>query len=516
MTPAPLRAALIGYGLAGSAFHAPLISTTSGLSLGAVVTADPARQEQVRRDHPDAEVVAHAEALWTRPDRFDLVVVASPNRSHHALTTAALAVGLPVVVDKPLAPTAREAQDLIDLAAGRGVPLTVFQNRRWDSDFRTARRLVGDGTLGRILRLESRYERWRPAVGTGWREREDPAEAGGLLYDLGSHLVDQALQLMGPATEVYAELHRRRPAARVDDDAFVALHHTDGGRSHLWMSSVAAEAGPRLRLLGDRAAYVTSAMDGQEEALRAGRRPGGPDWGQEPTQRWGRLTTDGQTSPVPSEPGAYPDFYAGVVAMLREGTPPPVDPADAVAALTVLEAARRSATERRVVPVETPPAPDPAPGGDDADLIARLETEQQELVLARFNDDDAWRLGLLLVDLARQRRAPVTVDIRRGQQQLFHYALPGTSADNDGWIQRKSAVVARFGQSSYLVGANGRRAGRSLPDRGLDPRRYADHGGSFPLTVAGVGVIGAVTVSGLPQADDHRLVVDALHRFLAG
>jgi uncharacterized protein (UPF0303 family) len=151
-----------------------------------------------------------------------------------------------------------------------------------------------------------------------------------------------------------------------------------------------------------------------------------------------------------------------------------------------------------------------------AELIAQLEAQQRELVLSRFDNDDAWRLGVLLVDLARERDASVTLDIRRGDHQLFHCALPGTSADNDSWVERKSRVVARFGDSSYLVGVRSKLAGRSLLDRGLDPLRYADHGGSFPITIAGVGVVGAVTVSGLPQADDHALVVEALRRFARG
>ncbi|BEL12874.1 heme-degrading domain-containing protein [Actinoplanes sichuanensis] len=149
------------------------------------------------------------------------------------------------------------------------------------------------------------------------------------------------------------------------------------------------------------------------------------------------------------------------------------------------------------------------------ELIAQLEAEQRELVLTHFDHDDAWQLGQLLVDLAHERRAPVTIDIRHGSHQLFHYALPGTSADNDAWIERKSRVVARFGDSSYLVGARGRLAGRSLQERGMDPLHHADHGGSFPITIAGVGAIGAVTVSGLPQAEDHALVVEALRRFAA-
>jgi scyllo-inositol 2-dehydrogenase (NADP+) len=198
-----------------------------------------------------------------------------------------------------------------------------------------------------VHRFESRFERWRPAPKPGWRELADPEEAGGILYDLGSHLIDQALSLFGPARRVYAELERRRDGAAVDDDAFVALSHHSGVRSHLWMSAVAAQPGPRLRVLGSRGAYVKWGMDVQEEALRGGARPGA-GWGEEPEPRWGTLGADEDVRPVPTEPGDYPAFYRGVAAALREGAPPPVDPADAVAALEVIEAARRSAAEGRV------------------------------------------------------------------------------------------------------------------------------------------------------------------------
>ena len=346
----PFRVGLIGHGFAGSVFHAPLISTTAGLRLSAVVTAQPERQDQVRRDHPGADVVDRVEDLWAQPERLDLVVVATPNRSHVPMATAAVQAGLPVVVDKPLAATAAEGQVLVELAAARGVPLTVFQNRRWDSDFRTAQRLVAEGALGEVLRLESRYERWRPVPDTGWRDARRPGR--GRWAALRSRQPPGRpgrFGCSGPRREVYAELDRRRAGARVDDDAFVALHHAGGARSHLWISAVAAESGPRLRLLGSRGAFVIFGMASQEDALLAGRRPDGRDWGREPTERWGRLTVDGRSEPVSSEPGAYPDFYTGVVDMLRHGAPPPVDPADAVTTLTVLEAARRSATERRVV-----------------------------------------------------------------------------------------------------------------------------------------------------------------------
>jgi scyllo-inositol 2-dehydrogenase (NADP+) len=356
-----LRAGLVGYGLAGAAFHAPLISTTPGLRLAAIVTADPERRHAAARAHPDARLLDRADDLWAGPGTadVDVVVVASPNRTHAPLARAALSAGLPVVVDKPFTATAAEGADLMRLAASRGLLLTVFQNRRWDGDFRTAGRLVAEGALGRVLRLESRYERWRPVPKGGWRESDDPADAGGLLFDLGSHLVDQALRLLGPASEVYAEIHSRRAGIRVDDDVFVALRHDGDARSHLWMSSLAASPGPRLRLLGDRAAYVKFGMDGQEDALRAGRLPTEPGWGDEDPASYGVLRVDGRDRPVRTEPGAYQQFYSGLVAALRDGAPPPVDPADAVATLTVLEAARESAERRAVVPLVSPPAAAP-------------------------------------------------------------------------------------------------------------------------------------------------------------
>jgi predicted dehydrogenase len=345
---------LIGYGLAGAAFHAPLIAATPGLGLAAVVTSNAERARQARAEHPGVEVADSAERLWERADELDLVVVASPNRSHVPLALAALEAGLAVVVDKPLAATAADARRLVDEARSRGLLLTVFQNRRWDGDFLTLRRLLAEGALGGVHRFESRFERWRPTPKPGWRERGDPAEAGGALYDLGSHLVDQALVLFGPVRHVYAELDRRRPGVEVDDDAYVALTHASGVRSHLWMSAVAAEHAGRFRVLGSRAAFVKGGLDVQEEALRRGRWPGNHGWGEEPPERWGRLGAGEEWVSVPTERGAWPEFYAGVAAALRDGAPPPVDPADAVAGLEVIEAARRSAAERVVVCMNSP------------------------------------------------------------------------------------------------------------------------------------------------------------------
>ena len=335
--------ALLGYGLAGSIFHAPFISTTPGLRLSVVVTGNEDRREQALREHPGVAVVGTADEVWERSSELDLAVIATPNSSHVPLGLAALEAGLAVVVDKPLARNAAEGRTLVEAAAERGLMLTVFQNRRWDGDFLTLRRLLEANELGRVHRFESRFERWRPQPGGGWRERVGAQEGGGLLLDLGSHLVDQALQLFGPVSDVYAEVDVRRDGAVVDDDDFIALEHESGVRSHLWMSTLAADRGPRFRVLGDRAAFTKYGIDIQEEQLRAGRSPTEPGWGEEPLERWGRLLVDDEAKQVPTEPGSYGSFYAGAERSLRESAPPPVDPLDSVAALAVLDAARERA-----------------------------------------------------------------------------------------------------------------------------------------------------------------------------
>jgi scyllo-inositol 2-dehydrogenase (NADP+) len=334
----PLRVALLGYGLAGSVFHAPFIAAAEGLELAAVTTRDPERKRSAEESYPGVLVLDQPDDVFERAAEFDLAVVATPNRLHVPNTLAALEAGLPVVVDKPVTPTAGEARQLIEAARERGLMLTVFQNRRWDGDFLTVRKLLDEGVLGRVHRFESRIERWRPQLTGAWRERAD--EAGGLLLDLGTHLVDQALQLFGPAELVHAELDMRRAGAEVEDDVFLALEHESGERSHLLMSLVAAQPGPRFRLLGERAAFVKRGTDPQEEALRAGRTPDDPAWGEEPEEDWGELGAEADTRPVLTVRGNYRTFYDLVAESLRTGAAPPVDPADAVRALELLEAAR--------------------------------------------------------------------------------------------------------------------------------------------------------------------------------
>ena len=283
------------------------------------------------------------------------MVIASPNEFHVPLALRAIEAGLAFVVDKPLAANAADGRRVAEAADAAGVPAAVFHNRRWDGDFLTARRLVEAGDLGRVARFESRFERWRPQPALdGWRERPDAAAAGGVLFDLGPHLIDQALVLFGPGARVYAEVARRRPGVEVDDDCFVAITHESGMHSHLWMSLAAAGEAPRMRLLGSLAAYTKWGLDVQEAALRAGESPREESWGREDPGSWGSLEAGDDVWPVETDPGSYQRFYEWMAACIRDGGSAPVPLADGVAVLEVIEAAQRSAESGTVVTLGSP------------------------------------------------------------------------------------------------------------------------------------------------------------------
>jgi scyllo-inositol 2-dehydrogenase (NADP+) len=350
----PLRAAVIGYGLAGSLFHAPLITSTEGMSVATIVTNNPERRAQAARDYPDATIARSAAEIWQARDRHDVVVVASPNRSHLPLGLAAIDAGLPVVMDKPLAPSTSAGLRLIEASRAAGVPLTVFQSRRWDGDFLTVRKILDEELLGPVVRFESRFERYRLVPKPGaWRELPDPEEGGGLLLDLGSHLIDQALVLFGRPISVYAEVGTHRPGAVVDDDTFLALGFSAGFHAHLWMNVTARILGPRFRINGLRGSFVKSGLDPQEPALREGMRPGDPGWGEEPQESWGTMSSDvgglHMNGAVETVPGRYEKFYALLREGLIGGGRVPVDPADSLLGLEVIEAARKSAEEGLVI-----------------------------------------------------------------------------------------------------------------------------------------------------------------------
>ncbi len=343
------RVGLVGYGLAGRVFHAPLLQRTEGLEVSTVVTSDALRAVQAADDIPGVHVVESADALLEPGANIDVVVIATANVAHVPLARRFVAAGIPVVVDKPLAPDASSARALVREAEDAGVLLTVFQNRRWDNDFLTVRQVLSSGRLGEIHRFESRFERWTPALRQhSWREDPRPEMGAGLLLDLGSHIVDQAVLLFGPAAVISAEVERRRPGGEVDDDVFIALTHAGGVRSHLWASAVASRPGPRFRVLGSKAGYVRYGLDPQERQLRDGMGPGDPGWGAQPSNRDGTLGTEEIVRRVPTVPGAYETFYTMLVTALEGRGPLPVDPWDAVRVLEILEQAKRAAKEGAV------------------------------------------------------------------------------------------------------------------------------------------------------------------------
>ena len=336
------RVALLGFGVAGRVFHAPLIAATVGLELAAIVTSSPDRTRWARHAYPSAIVFDNPEAVWSHASQFDAVVVAGPNAMHAPLAHRALEAGLAVVVDKPLAVTADDARGLIAASESSGVPLTVFLNRRWDGDFLTVRRLIAEGRVGEVRQFESRFTWWQPTPGPGWKSSATTAEGGGTLYDMGPHLIDQAIQLFGPVRSVSAQLDRIDPASIADDHAFVRLEHESGVRSRLWMSPQVPLAAPRFWVLGTDAGYIQSGLDPQQGQLAEGVGPADRSYGTSPRSRWGRLGTDANSELVPTDRGAYQEFYAAFSRALAGEGELPVDPAEAVVTLELIETLHRS------------------------------------------------------------------------------------------------------------------------------------------------------------------------------
>ena len=342
----PVRIGLVGYGFGGRYFHAPLLASAAECEFLGVATNSPERRKQVGAQFPGLTPFESLEQLAAAG--AEAVTICTPADTHIELTQRALRLGLAVVCDKPFAPDAAAARETVLLSEQLGVPLTVYQNRRWDSDFLTVRKALAEGVLGEPVTLESRFERFAPDPGP-------PASGGGTLRDFGSHLVDQALVLFGPARGVYAEMHSAAGAGDLDDDAFVAITHVNGARSHLWGSWRENAPGPRFRMTGTAATYVgIPDMEGQEHHLVAGHSPATyADWGIEPEARWGRVFRDGTSEPLRSERGAWDTFYPAFAAAVRGTGSVPVDPWDAVATALVLDAARESAVRERVVALST-------------------------------------------------------------------------------------------------------------------------------------------------------------------
>lgn len=336
---APIRTGIIGFGLSGRVFHAPFIATNPEFRLDLIATASPERAAQARQQHPDATIVDSPQELLERAGDLDLVILASPAHVHLEHGIAALEAGAGVVIDKPFVPTVLEAKKLIAKAEETGRLLTVFQNRRWDGDFRTLRTLIESGRLGAVHRFESTFERWGGAVRDRWQDTTTIAQGAGISFDLGSHLVDQALQLFGPATVEHAEIRVLREGGVSDDDSFIVLLHAGGIRSHLTMSRVAGQAGPRFRALGSESSYSVYGLDGQEPMLKIAQWPGSEGYGVTPPSLWGHIGVGDDLSAVPTEAGDYPAFYAGVADSILRGAPAPVDPRESLEVVRIIERA---------------------------------------------------------------------------------------------------------------------------------------------------------------------------------
>lgn len=346
----PLKVGLIGYGTAGSVFHAPLISAVPDLQLAAIVTR---QVDAARAKYPGVTTHASLAELLAERSDIDVVVIATPNESHVALALEAIEAGVAVVVDKPLAVSVQEADRLLQRAAECGMPITVFQNRRLDGDFQTVRRVIESGVLGEVLLYEAHFHRFRPEIKPGWRETR--GVGGGILFDLGAHLIDHALQLFGMPDSVLADIGAQRAAAMADDYFHLTLLQ---GRRRIILkaSTLVADPGPRFAVHGTGGSLLTYGIDPQEAALRLGVSAISAQGASHPGFVARLTDIEGQQEEFDLQPGRYTSFYEGVSEWLRGRASAPVDARDARSVLQVIEAAARSARERRRI--ELGPFPD--------------------------------------------------------------------------------------------------------------------------------------------------------------
>lgn len=343
---APIGVGVVGWGFASTTFHAPLIQATPGLQLVAVSSS---RTSELADTGLPFAIEPSPQALFARDD-IELVVIPTPNDTHHPLAAQALAAGKHVVVDKPFTLTVPETDDLIARAAQADRLLSVFHNRRWDGDFLGLQEVLNSGVLGRVTHFESHFDRYRPLVRQRWRE--SASLGGGLWYDLGPHLLDQTLQLFGQPQALWLDTQAQRDGA-VADDWFHCVLRYPALRVVLHASALTASVAPRFVVHGTAGSYTKRGLDTQEDALKAGRTPGDADWGADPlpgslTQQIGDQLMH---SPGPAVPGNYLRYYAGIRDALRQASPPPVTAQEARAVMRLIELGRLSRDQGRWVPL---------------------------------------------------------------------------------------------------------------------------------------------------------------------
>lgn len=344
-----LRVGLIGYGYAGRTFHAPVITAVPDLQLAKIVQRSGASSKE---RYPWVEVVPHVLDLY-RDDSIDLIVVTTPSTDHYEFVKDALLAGKHVIVEKPFTVTANEADRLIVLAREQGKVLSVFHNRRWDGDFLTVREIVSQGLLGRISDAEFSWDSYRPQVGRNWRDSDAPG--GGVFYDLGVHLLDQALTLFGMPATINAEIRAIRDHAVAHDYFHVTLGYTDGLCVRLRSSPLVREHGPRYVLHGTQGSYVKYGLDPQEKALISGETPLKPGWGSEPESSWGTLNTlvGGLhfTGRIRTIPGSYTAYFQNVHDAIIGKAELEVKPEQARMAIRLIELGMQSSNEKRTIEV---------------------------------------------------------------------------------------------------------------------------------------------------------------------
>ena len=341
-----MRIGVVGYGTGGRHFHVPFILAARGVTLAGVVARAPDTVARVLADLPCTPVYPSLTAMLAAGG-VDAVTITTPPQTRRDLVLQAIAAGVAVIADKPFAPDAAGGRLLDQAARDRGVLLGVFHNRRWDADILSLRQVMASGQLGPIWRLHSRFDLDQPAT-------LEAGPTGGLLRDLGSHLVDQALWLLGPALSVTAQLDLiDLPAGRTDAGFVLTLRHASGAYSHLSASKMNHLTARDLRAYGAAGSYVAQSTDVQAQAIFAGQHPAQDPatWGYEPRSAWGRLHTAAGVCDVPSSQGAYHAYYEAFAQSLRNGGPAPVTATEAIATLCVLDAARRSASQGCSVPI---------------------------------------------------------------------------------------------------------------------------------------------------------------------
>jgi len=340
---------VVGFSLGGRAFNAPIIHAVPGLRLAAIVERS---RSSAREIYPDAKIVRDIEELLAIKS-ISLVAIATPNETHFPFAKRCLEAGRHVFADKPFTSTLAEALELVALARKHDRVLTVYQDRRFDGDFRTVQELLARGSLGKIVRFESAFDRCRPQIRTNsWKEK--PAPGSGVFFDLGPHLVDQALQLFGPPEHVLADIRIEREGSLTEDAFDVTLYYKNGLRAILTASMLAPDPRPHYRIQGTRGAYVKHTLDPQEALLRADHPATGDDWGVEPERDWGTMTLwgDGELAhaKVPTLRGDYRDFYAQVRDAIEGRAIPPVTPEQALRLMYTLELCVESSRKRAPLP----------------------------------------------------------------------------------------------------------------------------------------------------------------------